>query len=340
LDFKDHFSSYTVVPLETTQESLIGKIEKLYLTSNRIIVFDSKAMNILLFNIDGHFIRKIGNRGNGPDEYQFFNDIQFDKINSVIYAQERYQNCIYKYNLDGKLVEKTPKFDIDFNSFYKTKNGYWVYSCFKSNNPNGYNLMLLDNDVKTIKKSFFPQEAFINATFSSTFIESDEGKLFFTYPSSNIIYELKDEQAISHLKIDFGEKTLPYDKIIKIKEMDRYDEVIGDKRFLGDISNVKINNNSIYFSFSETGFNVAGASYNCFYNYLIKKTSIYKNPFINSMDYPVSTQLLLATDKELVYCIDLSVLTDDSFAVLSKQIATDIQFDSNPVLVVCKLKKE
>jgi hypothetical protein len=338
LNYNNHFYSTTIVPLETRSESLIGQIEKLYLTTDHIIIFDSKGMNILLFGIDGRFIRKIGNKGSGPEEYLFFNDIQFDKVNSVIYAHERFQNCIHTYDLYGHLVEKTDKFDVDFNSFFKTDKGYWIYSCFKSNNPNGYNLMLLDNDAKTVKKTFFPQKAFINASSSSTFMDNEAGKLFFLYPSSNIVYELNNEDAIPFVKIDFGDKTMPYDIITNMDNMDEYDKIISDKRYLGDISGFKINNKCFYFSFRETGFNIATTKYNCYYNYQIKQTSIYKNPYIDSVNYPISTELLYASDSILIYPMDLMVLTDDSFTVLSKNLSIDLHFDSNPVLAIFSLR--
>ena len=338
LNYDDHFCSTKMIPLETTQESLIGEIGKLYITDEHILIFDSKAMNLLLFNSDGLFIRKIGVKGAGPDEYQFFNDIQFEKTESIIYAHERFQNCIYKYNLDGLLLEKTEAADIDFNSFFKTDKGYWVYSCFKNNNQDGYNLMLLDNDLKSIKKTYFPQKAFVNSNFSSTFMENEDGRVFFIYPSSNIVYELVNEDVVPFAEVDFGDKTMPYNIIVNMENTEDYDKLISDKKYIGDISNFRINDKYFYFSFNETGFNVVVSKYNCFYNYLSKETFIYKNPFIESMKYPVSTNLLFASDSLLVYPLNLMVMTDDSFPLLSKELNADIQFDSNPILVMVSLK--
>ena len=337
LKYDDHFCSTKIIPLETTQESLIGKIEKLYITSDHILVFDSKMMNLLLFDTDGHFIRKIGMKGNGPGEYNFFNDIQFDKVESVVYAHERFQNCIYKYDLSGQLLEKTDRADVDFNSFFKTNDGYWVYSCFKKNNSNGYNLMLLDNDLKNIKKKFFPQKSFLNVSFSSTFMENEGGRAFYIYPSSNVIYELVNEDVVPFAEVNFGDKTMPYNLIVNMEDMEEYDNLVSDKKYLGDISDFKINDKYLYFSFNETGFNVSVSKYNCFYNYQSKETFIYKNPFIESMKYPVSTNILYASDSTLVYSMNLMVMTDGSFTFLSEELKTDIQFDSNPVLVIVNL---
>jgi hypothetical protein len=336
LDYKDHFASIKLVPLETKEESLIAQIDKLYYTDDYIIIFDQKTMNIFLFGADGKFIRKIGSKGNGPDEYSFFNDIQFSQTDSAIYAHERLLNRIYKYDLFGKLLGKSPKSPFGFNSFYKTDQGYWVYSCFEDNNPQKYNLMLLDENLAEIKKGFFPQKEFINVTFLSTFMSNESGRLFFIYPSSNIIYELDQETVIPFAQIDFGDKTMPYDKIVQLKNRDEYDKLLADKKYLGDIFNYKITNHSLFFSFRETGFNIASFTYNCFYNFLTGETNIYKNPFIQSINYPISTLLLYASDDSLIYPMYPMVLSDDSFEIISKTLSDDIQPDSNPILVICK----
>jgi hypothetical protein len=338
LDYRDHFVSTEIISLETNEESLIAQIDKLYYTNDGIIIFDQKAMNIFLFDTDGKFIRKIGSRGAGPDEYSFINDIQFSPSETVIYAHERFRNSIYKYSLSGELLEKSPMSPFSFNSFYKTGEGYWVYSCFESNNPGKYNLMLLDENLKTVKKAFFPQKKFINPTFSSTFMTNESGQLFFIYPSSNIVYELYRETAIPFVQIDFGDRTMPYDKIIQLENMGDYDKLIGEKTYLGEISNYKITGQSFFFSFRETGFNVVSQTYNCYCDLSAKKIDLYKNPFIRSMNYPVSTTLLYASDSILIYPMYPEVLSEDSFALINKTLSDPIQFDSNPVLIICKLK--
>ena len=134
LDFNKCFDSVRYVALETTKEALIGEITKIYVTNEHIIIFDQKSMEIFLFGIDGKFTRKIGKKGEGPDEYMFINDIQYDKENMLIFAHERFRNRIYTYDLSGNLVDKTQKSLISFNSFFKTEEGFWVYSCFSDEN--------------------------------------------------------------------------------------------------------------------------------------------------------------------------------------------------------------
>ena len=101
LDFRKYFDAVRYVALETTKDVLIGEVTKIYLTNDHIIIFDQKSMDIFLFGIDGKFIRKIGKKGEGPDEYIFLNDIQFDKERMLVFAHERFRNSIYTYDLYG-----------------------------------------------------------------------------------------------------------------------------------------------------------------------------------------------------------------------------------------------
>ena len=99
MNYQPLLDSINYIPLETTDQSLIGNIGKIYITPSNILIFDSKQTAILLFDKEGKFIRKIGQKGRGPEEYLFFNEIVFDKKTEIIYAHERYLNKMFKYNL-------------------------------------------------------------------------------------------------------------------------------------------------------------------------------------------------------------------------------------------------
>jgi hypothetical protein len=58
----------TFIPLETTDECLIGDDYEICLKNNHIVVIDNTSQ-IYLFDKTGKFIRKIGSRGQGPGEY-------------------------------------------------------------------------------------------------------------------------------------------------------------------------------------------------------------------------------------------------------------------------------
>jgi hypothetical protein len=85
---KVHLSSYNknirYIPLETTRESLIRKIDKLIITDKYILVSD--FFNLYAFNAEGKFIRKISRRGNSYDEYtNYVDEILYNEANKSFY---------------------------------------------------------------------------------------------------------------------------------------------------------------------------------------------------------------------------------------------------------------
>jgi hypothetical protein len=59
------------VPLETTDECVIGREPKLFFSDKYILVYDGQQKAIFLFDKNGKYLRKIGNRGQGPGEYLY-----------------------------------------------------------------------------------------------------------------------------------------------------------------------------------------------------------------------------------------------------------------------------
>lgn len=336
MNYQPLLDSINYVPLETTDQSLIGNIGKIYVTPSNILIFDSKQTAILLFDKEGKFIRKIGQKGRGPEEYLFFNEIVFERKTEIIYAHERYLNKIFKYNLKGELLEQIlSKFE--FNSFCKAPQGYWLYSCFKENNPKGYNLMLVDEKMQNMTAGFFPQNpAFVNTTFNSTFSRDYSGTSYFVYPTSNIIYKLNTEQPVPYFQIDFGTKNLPYEKIKKLSSSKEYDNLVNEKRYLGDISNLLCFQNYLLFSFNESGFYKPIKFYFACLNTSNSKTTIY-NGYSHFLPYQISYTLLGTTEKALIYSIKPALLDENERNVL-KEKNINVTIDSNPILAFFNIR--
>lgn len=338
LNFDEVYDSICYVPLELTDKSLLSSIDKLYKSDSCYIIFDYKQMNIMVYNLDGSFRCVVGKKGGGKDEYMYWNDVYYSKKDRYIYAHERFQNRIYVYDLYGNLIFKTKQSRYQFNSFIKTSMGFFVYSCFKKPyNMDGYNLMLLDDELQELKKSYFPQEEFINASIDPAFFTSDNNE-FFYYPSSNVVYKLGDE-IIPYCQFDFGDRTMPYEEIVHLKYVETYEKILSGHGYLGDIKHCLSNGNWIYFQFSETDFNKPIENYYCMYNLKNKNLYVETSPFINFGVYPIYRCLKFLDDEIGIYLLPPYVLEKESLKMLSKQVNMQLTEESNPILVVCYLKK-
>jgi len=105
------FATIDYVPLETTKESLFGRIDQLYVTNEYYIVLDTDTNSILLFLRNGKFHLKI-QCGRATDELKakFFVIDKERKLIKVGY----YFNKTKTYNFEGKLIiseEEKPEFE-------------------------------------------------------------------------------------------------------------------------------------------------------------------------------------------------------------------------------------
>ena len=89
-------------------------------------------------------------------------------------------------------------------------------------------------------------------TASQKFIKDTNDIFYFIYPFNNVIYQLRNGEPHPYFQIDFGGRTLPYEKIRRMSDPIEYNDLIYNYDYLGDIVNPHIVNNKLYFSFSRT----------------------------------------------------------------------------------------
>lgn len=73
----ENISSIELIPLETDSEHLVGGVTDLTIAGDSYIVMDLINNNIFRYSADGKFLGRIGQKGNGPEEYIRINDIQY-----------------------------------------------------------------------------------------------------------------------------------------------------------------------------------------------------------------------------------------------------------------------
>ena len=71
----DFFQSVELIPLETTEKSIVGWIAKMLYHDERYYLLDRQQHIVHVFDENGKFVFKIDRRGQGPGEYPFLDDI-------------------------------------------------------------------------------------------------------------------------------------------------------------------------------------------------------------------------------------------------------------------------
>lgn len=102
----DFIENVSYIQLETEENSLIGIITNIYVSTDRIYVLDAiKTKSLFIFDISGKFINRICRLGNGPGEYRYLMDFVVNEEQDEIILLAA-GNKIIITNLQGKFVRE------------------------------------------------------------------------------------------------------------------------------------------------------------------------------------------------------------------------------------------
>jgi len=167
----EYFTTYKIIPLETNEKSIIGKIQNISINDNKIILLDKQRIRIHVFEITGNHLYTINKIGLGPGELMEPFDFYIDQMDTSIMIYDRL-NGLIKYNLSGEFIQqsKTIFHNPDFNviRIQNIKENYFLFrkSVPGGGSPNfthGYKLYL--GDYQKLQDSFL---SYTDANFTNT----------------------------------------------------------------------------------------------------------------------------------------------------------------------------
>lgn len=217
LPFSAFVDTIELIPLETTEENLIGEITRLIFNDGKYYIRSTNSMQnekLFVFNENGNYIRKIGNKGVGPGEYIRFHDFTIASNNHIVLAD--YQQLLH-FDPEGKFLYTTksefPRAEGDFALFeiLPTKDhAYLGVPLF----PQKHLLVKVNDDGSKLDFFFDPGEKEI---LKSQFLKTWRGLVptdscyYLIYSFCDTIYSISsDMQKIaSSYYIDYTPKKLP-----------------------------------------------------------------------------------------------------------------------------------
>jgi hypothetical protein len=141
------------IKLETTSECNITKISKLIVSDSILLVSSpyTDYTRLLMFNVDGGFIREIGTYGRGPGEYITVLDFTVNKLEKLIYILDT-MGKIFVYDYSGKYL-KTINLDSRPTNILYNNEAIFLFNAWPDyylNNGFGITIMPTGKDQKPI----------------------------------------------------------------------------------------------------------------------------------------------------------------------------------------------
>ncbi|TCO08222.1 6-bladed beta-propeller [Natronoflexus pectinivorans] len=146
-------TSYQIIPLETSPDFLIGRVEKIEIKDNKIIIFDRMSRSIYLFNMDGSAYSKISRLGRGPGEYMEISAMGASDSTIVIFDMALRK--FLEFDFDGHLItEALLQSDIWANDIFFFNDKLYLYTDWDECEWGNSRLYLLD-DISNQNFEFF-----------------------------------------------------------------------------------------------------------------------------------------------------------------------------------------
>lgn len=235
----------SIVPLETTDKSLLGECRIVDICKGKIIVKDINS--IYVFNEKtGAYESKLDKLGNGPEEYSSLSDVAVDCLNQLLYV------------LDGKGYVKVYGYDGNFQKVYKNdsivsfeilENSNFI-AFNRANGQYKYDINLYDNDwniVKHMRKRYIKEANYKDVIEIKDF-DIFNGIPYFT--NADTIYQIENTIISPSFYIDKGKLSLPFEIFTDIKrKKERASYIWGDYGILaGDSYFLRFyHDNKIYY---------------------------------------------------------------------------------------------
>jgi len=204
LNMSDFIDSVFYVPLQTTSNSLIGKIDKIYQDENTIIIVDKDvAKAIFIFDNAGKFLSKISKLGEGPDEYKTITDVTVDFSEKKVEVLDNVKRKIFSYDFKGTLknVLSYPLFIMRIEKLSASNMLWFNDDELNSHIPqfDNYRLFMSNPNGEILKKAFQFEKRNQNFHYSNVKSMVRHGNsVYYTPRLLNLIFKI-DSQRITPL---------------------------------------------------------------------------------------------------------------------------------------------
>jgi hypothetical protein len=341
ININDIATNFEYIKLETSDECLTGTRLAVYSNDQYLIAIDRDK--ILLFDRnDGRFIRKVGQKGNGPGEYsRTYTVMPFDEGKNLVYAGRNKKR--YGYSLDGQLKDtlSIPELVSEIGNIDDK-----TFAAFMPDYQGGEKnkLIIFDHTDSLIKT--FPN--YLSAPKTSSVFVWNPNAWFYTLDKQLYFYQLFND-TVFHVEtnsltpkyvLNMGQYSPPY-------EMKTTPEFDPGKYFM--MRTIQESSKYLYCS-----FNFNKKNYTAIFDKNNRTTVVNDySPesglgFINNINDFVPLEFSSINENDELICTMNALKIKQWFDLNPKKISQlpeylktlkNIQETNNPVIIIAKLKK-
>jgi hypothetical protein len=217
-----HFlNSYTIIPIETNQESYIAGIEKAVINKDNIYLLGRSGVRytVYIFSFKGKYLNKINAQGRGPKEYQSVADFHINPQNGNISILDPVVRKIKNYN-SSSVFQSEFQLDCWAKEIKYFINGGKTFialgtkaSNLETGNNLGFEIYLLDGNYETIYSTLNFTKPIGIALGNGIQLTENNNNVNYLQPNTNLVYSINTDSARLKYTLQFPFDVLPGDEI-------------------------------------------------------------------------------------------------------------------------------
>lgn len=351
---KESFSLYDVidslvyVPLETTPESLLGRIDKIESDASLLFVLDKDNNNAMRFTADGHFLGVLGKEGEGKGEHIQISDLSLDRENQQVCLLDAQGGKLLYYGYDGRFIKEDPLYyyyqEVEFSKGFMIENTSFAYN--KHVPQIDCNKLVVSNRQQQPVSKGFPYSERQRTDFHWALpnaLTTLNGKVYYNHILSNSIWEIDGNTCKNIYKITLPNGTKNLDMLNTVSITDKVFEQKLDQSSIAYRGEFLQTLDILYIKLSEKGvirpvfYNKSSGKTLYGYAFSERKNNLFETFSGDIFDFANDDCFI-----KVIQPFDIFKIMKESKGITpsnkEKVLLDKINEESNPVLVFVKLR--
>ena len=334
------------IPLETTDESHFTENRKTIVYKDRIYIMDDvDARAVLIFDMNGKFLRRLGRKGDASDKLSRLSDMTVDEKNGRLVLFDGGKKKLVHFTLEGDYV-KTTDVNFDFpGQMEYLPSGNMVAAVSKSeiNTHLGgldeYRILQSDSLGNIIQAGFKRDDNNNLKEMHERLFKTGNDIVYYS-PFINKLYTINNNAVAERFVIKYKDnQPVDLDEFQAISNVDSARNYLMNKAYISSDGLVE-NSNHLYFSTKGKD------SFYTIYDKNVKKYIAFRN-FGFYFGFVIDPSLMYAyedyfigqaTAEQIIAMREHLEKTYRPISPLYQEMYDTIQKDDNPVLIFFKMK--
>ena len=234
--FSEFAEAVEMIPLEFTDESILGEIKKVVLSEDFIFVMERfNSAGIYTFDRSGKFLYRIGSRGQGPEECADVDDFSINEKDRLIYIYDSVRKKVFVFSFDNEFIKTIPM-DYSATNMEYQDGLFYLYREDARYGVPLYSLVIKDINGDLVEK-YYPMSD-LPKSHDCVFCKR-ENDILFAQDMNDSVFVLSGEKLSPVYYIDYKDRSMaPEDRMDIKHDVRRSIDVLLEKRTIAGIQGV------------------------------------------------------------------------------------------------------